>query len=275
MRESRVHRMVCAFLVVSLALIGCMSETETAGFRVGARNGNICTLGTSDVFLEVLVPGASFEVDSGDPGVSTGLRVEFLIPMGIREAQEVVITAPSEFGFLGFDALGPGAQIGSWEFDFFNPDGVFDTANFTIDHFALDPDTAFSDSDASGDLTATDPTVTHSEGAGGEHVFTITLPSGGDGDTSSCLSRFPTDIRYTLFSGIVVNPAQAGDYTVSVAATSVDFDTGGVSDDMGPDEPLAFAEDTVVTVPEPGPGSAAAILLATLMALWRRRASEA
>ncbi len=127
MRESSVYRMVCAFLVVSLALIGCYSETARS--RVGARNGSICTQGTSDVFLEAVVQSASVEVDSSDPGVSTGLRVKFLIPMGIREAQEVVITAPSEFGFLGFDALGPGAQIGSWEFDFANPDGVFDTAN--------------------------------------------------------------------------------------------------------------------------------------------------
>ncbi len=253
-------------------MVGCYSETAS---RVGARNGSICTLGTSDLFLEELVPSARFEVDSSDPGVSTGIRVEFLVPMGIREAQTVVITAPSEFGFLGFDALGAGAQIGMWEFDFSNPDGVFDDpAGFTIDHFALGADTAFSDSDASGGLTASDPTVAHTLGGGGEHIFTITLPSGGDGDTSSCLSRFATDIRYTLLPGMIVNPAQAGDYMVSVGATSVDLDTGGVSDGTGPDQPLPFATDTVVTVPEPGPASTAGILLATLTALGRRRAPE-
>lgn len=272
MRDSRGRRIACAVLVVSVALIGCMSETSS-GLRVGARNGSICTLGTSDVFLEALLPSASFEVDSSDPGVSTGVRVELLIPMGVREAQEVVITAPAAFGFLGFDALGPGAPIGMWEFDFSNPDGIFDDpADVAIDHFALGPDTAFSDSDASGGLTGTDPTVSHAVGTGGDHVFTLTFPSGGDGDTSSCLSRFATDIRYTLFPGIVVNPAQAGEYTVEVAATSIDLDTGGVSDGAGPDEPLSFATDTVVTVPEAGVTSTAAIVGMTLMALRRRRA---
>jgi hypothetical protein len=248
-------------------LIGCTSETTgSSGF---ARNGLVCTQGTSDVFFEAIAPSGSFDVDSSEPGVTTGLRVEFLIPMGVREAHEIVVTAPSEFGFLGFDALGAGAHIGMWEFDF-DDDGVFGFAGFTIDHFALGPDTAFSDSDDSGDLTSTDPTVSHALGTGGEHVFTIALPSGGDGDTSSCLSRFPTDIRYTLFSGIVVNPAQAGDYTVAVSATSIDLDTGGASDGTGPDEPLAFAEDATVTVPEPGPGSLAAVVLATLIGLsWR------
>jgi len=112
-------------------------------------------------------------------------------------------------------------------------------------------------------------------GAGGEHVFTITLPSGGDGDTSSCLSRFPTDVRYTLLPGILANPAKAGEHTVSVTATSVDLDTGGVSDGMGPDEPLFFATDAIVTVPEPGPGPTAGVVLAALMLLSRRRAPKA
>ncbi len=157
----------------------------------------------SDVFFEAIAPSGRFAVDSSEPGVTTGLRVEFLIPMGVREAHEMVVTALPEFGFLGFDALGAGAHIGMWEFDF-DDDGVFGFAGFTIDHFALGPDTAFSDSDDSGGLTPTDPTVSHALGTGGEHVFTIALPSGGDGDTSSCLSRFPTDIRSTLFSGIDV-----------------------------------------------------------------------
>jgi hypothetical protein len=227
-------------------------------------------MGTSDVFLEAVAPSASFEVDSSIPGATTGLRVVFQIPEGVREVQEAVIVAPSEFDFLGFDALGSGAQIGRWEFDFVSPDGVFDDpANFTIDHVALGSDTAFSDSDESGGLTVTDPTVSHGLGIGGEHVFTISLPAGGDGDPSSCLSRFATDIRYTLFDGILVNPAQAGPYTVSVRATSIDLDTGGASDGAGPDAPLPFAQDVIVQVPEPAAALLALTTLVCLMLLGR------
>ncbi|MCL4686122.1 hypothetical protein KJ059_15380 [Myxococcota bacterium] len=229
-------------------------------------------MGTSDVFLEAVAPSASFDVDSSAPGSTTGLRVVFHIPQGVREVHEAVFVAPAAFGFLGFDALGAGAPIGKWEFDFALPDGVFDDpANRTLDHFALDADSAFSDSDASGGLTATDPTVSHSLGLAGEHVFTISLPAGGDGDPGSCLSRFPTDIRYTLFDGILVNPDSAGPYTVAIEATSIDLDTGGASDGFGPDEPLLFTKDVIVQVPEPAAATLSAAALASVLLLRRRQ----
>jgi len=91
-------------LPLGLALIGCYSETSSRAF---ARNGGICTLETSDVFLEAVASSASFDVDSSARGSTTGLRVVFHLPQGVREVHEAVFVAPAAFGFLGFDALGP------------------------------------------------------------------------------------------------------------------------------------------------------------------------
>jgi hypothetical protein len=263
MRSARV-----VSLVLVWTLAGCFSETTSSSLAPGSGSAET----THDVFLEAIAPSASFEMDSSEPGATTGFRVLFLVPTGVREPQQLVITAPAAFGFNGFDALGPGAMIGRWEFDFFNPDGVFDDPpGFTIEHFALDANKAYSDSDVSGTQTPTDPTASHELGTGGEHVITVALPFGGDGDPGNNFSRFDTDIRYTLLDGIVVNPSAAGSYTISFQATSIDLDTGGPSDGMG-DEPLDFSQQVLVRVPEPARDLLGATLLALLGLLARTRA---
>lgn len=249
------------------ALAGCYSETTSS--LLAARSASGAPPAT-DVFLEAIAPSASLVVDSDEPGETTGLRLVLLVPTGVREIHELVLTVPAAFGFNGFDALGAGAPIGRWEFDFLDPDGIFDDpANFTIQHLAGGANTAYSDSDDSGTLTATDPTVTHAIGPGGEHVFSFAFPLGGDGDPTSDFSRFDTDVRWTLFDGIAVNPGAPGDYTLSLDATSIDLDTHGASDGTGPDQPLSFSQDVIVSLPEPGSTALGCTALLVVCALAR------
>lgn len=253
---------------------GCFSEYVGGGTQPSLKPGSDSPAGAAD-FLEDVAPSASLEVDSGTPGESTGFTLFLFVPTGVREPQEAVIRAPGSFGFLGFNALGASALISTWDFDFANPgNGTFDGANFTIEHFAIDPNTAYSDSNANGVYdAATDPVVTHVQGLGGEHVFTLTMPNGADGDPNNNFSRFDTDVLFTMLDGILVNPAVPGSYDVEIEATSVDLDTGGASDGSG-DAPLEFSQTVPVQVPEPAGELLAVAALACLGALRRLTHSQ-
>ena len=205
-------------------------------------------------------------------GETSGLSVELSIPNSmttpILATYQAVITVPPEFTFLGFDALGSGAVIGAWEFDFFG-DGDFTGADFTIDHRSIDANSAYSDSDASGAFSAgVDPTATHTLGTGGEHIITMILPNGGIVPPLMC-SYFSFDARYTLLDGIVELPATPGEYLIQIMATSVDLDTGNATDNMPPN-PLTFMRNYFITVPEPEHNSLAIASLLTMSLLSRR-----
>jgi hypothetical protein len=188
-----------------------------------------------------------------------------------------VITLPAPFGFLGFDALGAGAGIGSWDFDFTNPgNGVFDPigspADYRIPHRALSASEAYADTRLNGSYDAgVDSTASYAAGTGGTHVFTIVLPSGGtnnNGAGGNC-SYFDTDTRFTLPAGIIALPSTPGSYDVEITATSVDPDTGDDDDAQGT-PPSVYARTVAISVPEPGMPAAAGGALVTLVALRRR-----
>lgn len=256
-------------LAAALALAGCFREVSSLS---AVPSEATAAAVEGDVFLEGLMD-AELSVGSSAPGETTSVEVFFFIPTGIDQPNEVVITVPAAFGFNGFDALGSFEKIGDWAFDFSNPgNATFDGADVTLEHFANGTaDEAYSDSDFSATFNATDPSVTHTTGAGGEHVFTLDFPDGGDGDPNVHESTFDTDIRYRLFDGIAVNPSTPGDYTVTIEATAVDPDTGG-DDDMAGTDPLTFMDQVVVTVPEPAAGASAAAALALLAGLRAARA---
>jgi hypothetical protein len=274
--RQRFYMAVTAILL--FLLVSCAGERDRSpGFAAQALQsmaeflfGATC----GDFYLDDMSSTFSYSLDSVTAGETTGLSVFMTFPnevtMPILTTYQVVITVPPDFTFLGFDALGTGIadSIGAWDFDFVNPDGVFDNPDFTIVHRGINSTSAYSDQDDSGDFTpGIDPTADYTMGGGGEHIITLILPDGGiEQDTNGLCSYFPFDARYTLLDGILRLPSTPGDYSISIAATSVDLDTGNATDNVLPD-PLTYADSFVVAVPEPGATQLAVASLATLLVM--------
>jgi hypothetical protein len=244
------HRSIIAVIVMLLATVACVGERGTK-----ARRGfELATGGTcGDYYLGDIRSSFGYQMGSNVADHTAGVTVTMTFPdevsTPILATYQVTLTIPSQFVFLGFDSLGSGVQIGAWDFEWSNVDGVFDGADFTIVHRSIDFDTAYSDSDGSGSYTpGVDPSTEYSTGAGGVHVITLTLPDGGmDQATYGMCSYFSFDARYTLLDGIVRLPNTAADYTVELMAISVDLDTGNATDNVSP-HPLTYTEPFVVSV---------------------------
>jgi len=232
---------------------------------------------------------SAFDFDPGDQtaGSSPELVFEMYIPGSLPNGKilltrTVVITLPAAFGFEGFDALGAGAQIGAWDFDYTNPNLVWDPLgplgyDYRIPHYAIDFDTAYADTLLNGSYDAgTDSVVEYTTGVGGAHVFSILMPSGGTNnggfDPTNPCSYFDTDTRFTLPAGIVTLPATPGGYEATVVATSVDPDTGDADDGQGA-PPAVYQRDVEVFVPEAS-ASLASLVASGALALLRLRRRE-
>ena len=203
--QQRLYMAVTAILL--FVLVSCAGERDrspgfaaqalqsTAEFLFGATCG--------DFYLDDMSSTFSYSLDSVTAGETTGLSVFMTFPnevtMPILTTYQVVITVPPDFTFLGFDALGTGIadSIGAWDFDFVNPDGVFDNPDFTIVHRGINSTSAYSDQDDSGDFTpGIDPTADYTMGGGGEHIITLILPDGGiEQATKGLCSYFAFDAR--------------------------------------------------------------------------------
>lgn len=277
---SAMRRLVLLAMLAWLGSMACAGEVSVGLMAALAANG---ASGCGDSYLAATESSMSLDAQLDTPGATPAVVFEMFMssslpPGPILLTREVVFTLPASFGFLGFDALGAGAQIGHWDFDWTNPNnGVFDPggvpADYRIPHYAIDANTAYADSLLNFSYDAgTDAIATHSLGPGGTHVLTLVLPSGAtnnNGFGGNC-SYFDTDVRFTLPAGILQLPSQPGDYQVTVRATSVDPDTGDQDDQAGT-PPTVYERTVPVTVPEPvaALGSIAAGM--TLAALRRRR----
>ncbi|TNF52266.1 hypothetical protein EP227_07635 [bacterium] len=174
-----------------------------------------------------------FQLSSNRMGTDAVHTLTFDIKEGDLETYQAVITYPSEFIFQGFLAVGPpGTQIGSYSVDF-DFDGFID---FTIPVFSRDNNNAYADRDLSGTFNSPiDSTLVYSN-SNGNHVFTTTLPFGGDGFAQSITGPFTERIVAVINSGIIKNPFMNGTFTATGTFTSVDPDTDGQNNNTG-DQP--------------------------------------
>jgi hypothetical protein len=262
----------CLSLAVGgLFLLGmaCAGEHSQSFFALAAFAGGPC----GSAYLADVEDEFRLDVDLATPGASPAIVFEMAIPGfpgdQILLTRQIVITLPASFGFAGFDALG--VPVGQWDFDFGSELSFDPPADYTIPHRATGANQAYADTFGNGVYDpGIDSTATHTTGGGGEHVFTVTLPSGGtnnNGAGGNC-SYFDTDTRFTLPAGIVTLPGTPGSYDVSITATSVDPDTGDQDDGQGT-APTVYQRVVPVSVPEP---TAAAGALAAIAALgWRAR----
>ena len=160
-------------------------------------------------------------------GLSGRHVLQFDAAIDNLQTRRGVVTYPEEFAFAGFLALGPaGTQIGAYGLDI-DKDGTPDAVFPVIGASDLQ---AYADVERDGVQDAIDPTIAYTIGS---HVFTVTLPFGGDGVAARFLGPIPLRITVALYGGILVNPTSPGDYPVTGVFTSVDPDSGDADDMAG------------------------------------------
>lgn len=181
------------------------------------------------------------QLSTTDIGVKAVQTLTFDVQQGDFETYQAVITYPAGFVFNGFGP--PGTQVGSFSGDFF----IDQTNDFTIPVFSIDGNTAAT---FVGPPEALDPAVdiilSYST-ANGKHIFTITIPLGGDGNPTTVAAPFAQRLSAVINSGVLTNPTTAGTYTARALITSVDPDNDGPNDQAG-EAPLSlnFSQDIAI-----------------------------
>jgi len=220
--------------------------TTGIGFGLGDPQGQTLV---PEPAAYALPPDADFFVSLSDAGLSGTHRAFFDTEAQDLQTRQAVLTYPDQFGFNGFLALGPPETvIGAFAVDFdldFDPD-------LTLPLRALTADTAYVDGNLDGRFDPADPSLVHTTGS---HVFTATLPRGGDGLARTKVGRLVLRTGVALYAGILVNPTTPGTYQVTGTFTSVDPESGDADDATGV-APTSFAAPPVdVEVSPPSYGT--------------------
>jgi len=163
-----------------------------------------------------------FRLNTYGPGKDAKHTLTFDITECHLETYQAVITYSSQFVWNGFLALGSaGTQIGSYNLDIHEPDGVID---YTVPVYSQSNTTAYVDRFNNGSYdSADDPTISYSS-PGGVHTLTVTVPDGGDGEPGTVEGPFTERLIAIINQGIFTNPATPGTYSVTGNFTSVDPD---------------------------------------------------
>jgi len=161
------------------------------------------------------------------PGGSSEHELAISIHPGELETYTATWGYPADFGFAGFTAIGPiGSAVGWYRLDT-DSDGVPEVERPLV---SLGDDTAYVDLDDDGDAIG-NPMLVRGDGPGPQ--FYLVAPYGGDGNPSTLTVPVEARITVGLMSGILLNPAAPGTYTVLIRLTSVDPDTDDMDDGAG------------------------------------------
>jgi len=220
------------YLFILLLLFSCARPLEW----------NVVTQPSSSSYSQ---PSSSVFTLSTYDNVSAAEHVlTFNIREGDLETYVVEIVYPRHFVYKGLLAIGKsGTEIGNILVDF----DFDDITDFTIPIYSLDDDNAYVDIDLDGGFdNGTEPVLVHSI-VNNDHVFSITLPFGGDNDPETVTGPFDEVISIVMKEGFLLNPQTVGDYIVNAEFTSVDPDTDGADDGTG-DPPLTLLFEERVTI---------------------------
>jgi hypothetical protein len=182
-----------------------------------------------------------FYLDNQMPGAETAHRITIDIAEGDFQIYSFVINYPFEFGWNGFNALGPArTKVGNQELDT-DFDG---TAEFEIGLISYDGSTAYGDLDEN--LIPIGNSVMGYKRLS-SHRLSSFWPYGGDFDPSVSQASAAYRAKLVINSGVMTNPTAEGDYEVRFRAVSVDPDTGGADDEQG-EPPLELDRTFILSI---------------------------
>lgn len=141
------------------------------------------------------------------------------------ETYQIQLTYPKEFQFHEFTA---GKTVGRYTMLHTGSSPVV----FNI--IAINGTRAFVDMGGNSRYDSSVDTVIAYARKPASHVFSITLPYGGDGDAAVNGGSFNGSLTFAMNEGVMSNPAKSGpSYNVTAKFTSVDLDSGGADDNKG------------------------------------------
>jgi len=188
----------------------------------------LCILISGPVFAQNFAsnPNPGLQLDSTAPGESPAHHLNFTAQAGELETYRARIRYPGEFGFNGFHPMGPvNTAVGRYAFDLNNDDLI----DISFDIRSLNDNSAYIDLLTDGEYNSgIEPIMEYLAGN-----FQLTLPFGGDLNSTTLLVPWTSQVTLTLFAGLIVNPATTGSYDIQGMFFSVDPDTDGADDDNG------------------------------------------
>lgn len=212
-------------------------------FLRGSDNLQGLPLGGKGTFSYQMPANINLSLSSGFAGAAAEHTLSFDIQQGDLQTYQAVITYPSGFTFNGFLSLGAaGTQIGTYSF------AVSSKTHTSFPVYSIDDNNAYGDIDLTNTFNnQIDPFMVYSNN-GGNHLFTITAPFGGDADAGTNTGQASATVTSVMNSGILTNPSSAGTVSVQGNFTSVDPDTGDADNSSG-NSPLTLnsSENVMIT----------------------------
>lgn len=169
-------------------------------------------------------PNVQVSLSNDKAGATSAVSVGMSFAKNELELYTVSLQFNTAFTFNGFNALGGSdSRIAIWELEY-NDDGVPDAE---ADVRSIDNNNAYVDVDADQEHGAFEPLIHETDVGGGS--LDVTLPDGGDGDSSTIVAPYSGRVTITILPGVFTSSLFAGPRDILFRATSVDRDTDGAN----------------------------------------------
>ncbi len=180
------------------------------------------------------------------PGQSPAFIGSALIPAGALQTYEATVRFPPPFtvspnGFL--DIAPVGSEMGSYQIDL-NGDDVTD-AEFPV--LSESPFFAWMDVNGNNIKDMAEPEMFQSQDMNGNALLVVTLPNGGDNNSSNNNGNLDYKMSLHLKSGLFINPMVTTNHSITASLQSVDPDTGGMNNGTGL-EPKSINLETTLLI---------------------------